>query len=110
MRKTYASLIVAGFAVSLSLGACGGKPSEEDCIKFADKVVELTLQGQEGPAADSVKSMVETMKPEIVKECKVTGTKAELDCAAKATSLADLEKCDGSKKAKAEAKAEPKAE
>ncbi len=98
MRKTYASLIVAGFAVSLSLGACGGKPSEEDCNKFADKVVELTVKGQEGAAADMAKSMIEAMKPEMVKECKEKGTKAEIDCALKAESLEDLEGCDASKK------------
>ncbi|MEZ4450688.1 MAG: hypothetical protein R3B09_14495 [Nannocystaceae bacterium] len=98
MRKTYASLIVAGFAASLTLGACGGKPSEDDCKKFADKVVELTVKGQEGAAAEMAKGMIEAMKPEMIKECQEKGQKSEIDCALKAESLEDLEKCDGSKK------------
>lgn len=77
MRKMYASLIVSGFAAALTLGACGGKPSEDDCKKFADKVVELTAKSQDGAAAELAKSMLEAMKPEMIKECQEKGTKAE---------------------------------
>ena len=98
MRKMYASLIVSGFAAALTLGACGGKPSEDDCKKFADKVVELTAKSQDGAAAELAKSMLEAMKPEMIKECQEKSTKAEIDCALKADSMEALEKCGGGDK------------
>jgi small lipoprotein (TIGR04454 family) len=97
MRKSYALFIAAGFAASLTIGACGGKPSEDDCKKFADHFSALMTKGQEGPAAEITKSVADGMKPELIKECVEKGTKAEIDCALKAQSMEDLEKCGGGK-------------
>ncbi|MBK8260521.1 MAG: TIGR04454 family lipoprotein [Nannocystis sp.] len=98
MRKFYASLILTGFVASLTLGACGGKPSEDDCKKFADKVIELTSKGQDAAAAELAKGMLEGMKPEMIKECVEKGTKAEVECVLKADTMEALEKCGGGEK------------
>ena len=97
MRKSYAMIIAAGFTVSLAVGACSGKPSEDDCKKFADHFATLMTKGQEGPAAEITKQVADGMKGDLVKECVEKGTKAEIDCALKAASMEDLEKCGGSK-------------
>ena len=97
MRKSYAMFIAAGFTVSLAVGACGGKPSEDDCKKFADHFATLMTKGQEGPAAEITKQVADGMKGDLVKECVDKGTKAEIDCALKAASMEDLEKYGGSK-------------
>ena len=93
MRKSYAMFIAAGFTVSLAVGACGGKPSEDDCKKFADHFATLMVKGQEGPALEISKQVAEGMKEELIKNCKETGTKAEVDCVLKAASMEDVEKC-----------------
>ncbi len=72
------------------------KPSPTECRAFAEKVVELTVLGQDGAAADSARTMVESMKPEIIQECISTGTRAEVDCALRASTLKDFARCEGS--------------
>lgn len=72
-----------------------GKPTERSCQAFADKVVELTVLGQEGAAANMARSMIEEMRPEMVKECLEKGSASEIACALEAASLEDLERCDG---------------
>lgn len=93
MRKSYAMFIAAGFTVSLAVGACSGKPSEDDCKKFADHFATLMVKGQEGPAAEITKQVAEGMKEQLVKDCNATGTKAEVDCVLKTTSMEEVEKC-----------------
>lgn len=82
---------LAAFAESIF----SDKPSEADCRAFADKVVELTAQTQDGAAADLARSMLEGMKPEMVKECTEKGTRAEVKCALAARAMEDLERCGG---------------
>jgi len=74
-----------------------GGPSESSCRDFADKIVALTVKGQEGEAADMARSMIEAMRPEMIKECLEQGTRSEISCALRANSLDDLERCDSSK-------------
>jgi small lipoprotein (TIGR04454 family) len=97
MRNSHVMFIAASFAASLAVGACGGKPSEDDCKKFADHFSTLMTKGQEGPAAEITKQVAEGMKSDLFKECVEKGTKAEIDCALKATSMEELEKCGGAK-------------
>jgi len=97
MRKSHVMFIAASFAASLAVGACGGKPSEDDCTKFADHFSTLMTKGQEGPAAEITKQVADGMKGDLFKECVDKGTKADIDCALKAASMEDLEKCGGSK-------------
>ena len=96
MRTLHAPLI-AGLVTSFALGACGGKPSEADCTKFADRVVELASKTLEPAAAEVAKGMLNDTKPEMIKECIERGTKAEIDCALAAESMEALDKCSGDK-------------
>lgn len=97
MPKIYAMFIAAGFTVSLAVGACSGKPSKDDCEKFAEHFATLMTKGQEGPNAEITKQVADGMKGELVKKCVEEGTKAEVDCVLKTTSMEEVEKCDPSK-------------
>lgn len=97
MRKTHVTFIAASFAASLAMGACGNKPSEEQCKKFADHFSELMTKGQEGPAAELTKQVAEGMKDTLVKDCIEKGTKSEVECTLKATTMEELEKCSAAK-------------
>lgn len=78
----------------LAVSACG-KPSDDDCEKFADHMVELTVKevGIEG-MEDAIREEAMKQRPEFVKACKEEGTKSEVDCALKADSLDALSKCE----------------
>ncbi len=97
MRQSHARIIAASFVASLAVGACGGKPSEEECKKFVDHFADLMTRGQEGQAAELTKQVAEGMKAELVQKCLEIGTKAEIECAVKATTMEELEKCGTSK-------------
>lgn len=96
MRK-YATLIATSFVASLAMGACSNKPSEDTCNKFADHFTDLMIKADEGPAAEITKQVAEGMKPDLVKNCIEKGTKTEIDCALKATTMDELEKCSAPK-------------
>ena len=99
MKKIHASALGLVAALALVAG-CDGKPSEEDCTKMADKMVELTIKetkDQAGEAAaamaeDMAKSMAEGMKPEFKKTCMEDGTKSAVQCILKQSTLEDIEK------------------
>ena len=93
MRNNSALIIAAGFIVSLAAGACSGKPSADDCNKLADNYVKQMTAGQEGPAADITRQVAEGMRPDLLKDCNERGNKAEVDCAIKATTMEELQKC-----------------
>lgn len=94
MRQNSALIIAAGFVVSFAAGACGSKPTEEDCIKFADNYVKQMSAGQqEGPVADISRQVGEGMRPDLLKDCNENGNKAEVDCAIKATNMKELQQC-----------------
>ena len=97
MRTNSALIIAAGFVASIAplvMGACGSKPTEEDCIKFADNYVKQMSAGQqEGPAADITRQVGEGMRPDLLKDCNEHGNKVEVDCAIKATTMKELQQC-----------------
>lgn len=93
MRTHTALTIAAGLLVTLAASACGGKPSEDDCKKLADNYVNQMSRGQEGPAADITRQVAEGMRPDLIKDCMERGTRAEVDCAIKATTMEELQKC-----------------
>ncbi len=78
----------------LFVGACA-KPSDADCEKFADHMIELTVKevGIEG-MEDAIREEAAKQRPEFVKTCKEDGTKGEVDCALKADSLDALSACE----------------
>ncbi len=71
----------------------GGKPSRARCEAFADKVINLTAQSQDDDAAELARSMLQAMKPEMIQECMDKGTESEPDCALRASTMEDLERC-----------------
>ena len=95
--------LFAGILFAGTLFGCGGSPTEADCDKFADKMAELTVKqvAEEGksddPAADAMGEAAATIaaeasKPELKKVCMEEGTKAEVECVLKATSMGQVEK------------------
>jgi len=73
----------------------GGKPSEDDCSRFARHFADLMTKGQEGPAAEITRQVADGMKGDLVKECVEKGTASEIACALAADSMEELEKCGG---------------
>ncbi len=97
MRNNAALIIVSGFVVSLAAGACGGKPTEDDCKKFADNFVHQMSAGQQGEAGDITRQVAEGMRPDLLKDCNERGKKSEIDCAIKATTMEEIQKCGDTK-------------
>lgn len=93
MRNTPALILASGFVVSLAAGACGGKPSEDECKKFAENFVQQMSAGQQGEAGDITRQVAEGMRPDLLKDCNERGNKAEIDCAIKATNMEEIQKC-----------------
>jgi len=92
MRNTAALIIASGLVLSLA-AACGGKPSEDDCKKFADNFVKQMSAGQQGEAGDITRQVAEGMRPDLLKDCNESGKKDEVDCAIKATTMDEIQKC-----------------
>lgn len=84
--------MVAGCMAAVEDEGARQRPRDQ-CDAFADKVVELTVQGEEGASAEMARSMIEAMRPEMVKECREKGSPAEIECALRAQSLDELERC-----------------
>lgn len=94
IRSTLSALSLT--TLVLSLAACS-KPTEADCEKLGDHVVELMakeLGGEgDGPVADAIREEATKERGALVKECRENGSKSEVECIMKAQSLADIEKC-----------------
>lgn len=98
MRSCHALILVAGFLAAATVGACGGKPSAEDCKKFADHyVAKLSEDGGADPEATM--KVAEGMRPKLVADCEKSD-KASIDCILKAKTMAEIEKCDSPEPAK----------
>lgn len=90
MRKLQvlaASVLLFG---SFTLG-CGGKPTKDDCEKFADHFVKLMLDGMGDASGESANPLGEEVKTELVDSCVKEGTKKEVDCVLAASSMEDVE-------------------
>jgi len=97
MRSTTILFIASGFVAALAVGACGGKPTEDDCKKFVDNFVQQMSAGQQGEAGDITRQVAEGMRPDLLKDCNERGNKAEIDCAIKATTMEEIQKCGDTK-------------
>jgi small lipoprotein (TIGR04454 family) len=99
MRSCHALTLVAGFVVAATVGACGGgKPSADDCKKFADHyVAKLSEDGGADPEA--TKKVAEGMRPKLVADCEKSD-KASIDCILNAKTMAEIEKCDSAEPSK----------
>ena len=95
-------VLCSTFVIAFIAG-CGGSPSEADCKKFTEKIVEFSIEDAKKQGGDSdevaakiaedVRAKLEPDMKKLQKECVETATKAEIECALKATSMAELEKC-----------------
>lgn len=89
MRKQAIALSIA-FLSSFAVG-CGGKPTKEECEKFADKFVDLMFAGEDGGSDETAKALGAEVKNELVDDCVKEGTKKEVDCVLAASSMEEVE-------------------
>lgn len=90
MRKLEAIALSIAFLSSFAVG-CGGKPTKEECEKFADKFVELMFAGEDGSTDETAKALGAEVKTELVDDCVKEGTKREVDCVLAASSMEEVE-------------------
>ena len=95
--------LIGAALLGMMISACGAKPTAEQCDKFVDKMVNIAIEEakKENPtgsaegdalAGEMAKAAAEGMKPEFKKQCMEEATKAEIECALKQKSMADIEK------------------
>jgi hypothetical protein len=90
MRKLHAIGLAAAFGGMFGIG-CAGKPSPEECEKFATHFVGLMLAGEGESTEDAAKALGDEVKKELVESCVKEGTKKEVDCVLAATSMDEVE-------------------
>lgn len=91
MRKLQIVAASALLLGSFSLG-CGGKPTQDECQKFADHFVKLMLEGMSDESGESANPLGEEVKNELVDSCVKEGTKKEVDCVLAASTMEEVEK------------------
>ena len=87
----------------LSLAACAEAPSEDQCKKLRDHLIDLQVKEAEGAALtpeqlDDVHN--HATKVRFMPTCTEKTTKKLVDCALAATTTEEARACDESKKAK----------
>ncbi|NVB42675.1 hypothetical protein G6O69_32940 [Pseudenhygromyxa sp. WMMC2535] len=95
MKKYLSSALL--LCVSLT-AVSGCTASEEDCAKLGDKFVELFMkesQTEDNPLGEEIlKSAADAGRTEVIKQCTAEPPlKSSIDCALKAESMSELEKC-----------------
>jgi small lipoprotein (TIGR04454 family) len=80
-------------AAGMTAGAGCGRPSQEDCQKAVDHLMDL-IQSAAPPESDDVKKALQAnftdQRNQFIDECKSQGTKKDTDCILGAKSLDDL--------------------
>lgn len=66
--------------------------SEEDCGTLFEKFEKLAMDDA-GEHAEHVEEVLEDVKGDVIASCVDQGTKAELECAEKSTTLQELDEC-----------------
>jgi len=104
MRKI-GSLLAAGLLTASFAFASGCNKGGIDCDKLVNHLMDIGMKEVPEDGRDEAKKMFEGMKPELVKQCKAGKTQdgkaitqAMYDCAMKASTVADMQKCDTSGK------------
>ena len=79
-------------------GACSEVPSDGQCEKFLDHVIELEVNAGSASPDEKIahKKALKKKKVEekFITQCEAKIKSSQLDCAMKVTTLKDLEKCD----------------
>lgn len=88
MRKLNKMILGLGFVGSLALAGCGGGAT---CESATENRMKIMLKD----VPEEMKKQLQGQKAELVKKCKQEKpSRAQLECATKAKSLEDIEKCD----------------
>jgi hypothetical protein len=91
MRSPLRSLsLVVLLGISLSLSACGKKPSEEQCEQFADHFVKLLEESREKPDA-RIRKLAQNQRQSVVDTCVKDGSLKEVECVLDQSSILDVE-------------------
>lgn len=85
------SFLAAGFLLAAVVGACGGKPTADDCKKFADHYVATMSKEDADP--EGTKTVADGMKPKLIADCEKSD-KANIDCILRANSMQEIDKCE----------------
>ena len=80
---------VAVFWAGFWAGCVLPRPSQDECNEFVDHVIELTKKAGHS-AAKAEKLDEENARDDLVNECTMRGTRAEVECALKQTSFDDI--------------------
>ncbi|MEZ4365527.1 MAG: hypothetical protein R2939_04460 [Kofleriaceae bacterium] len=104
MRSQWkAGLLAAAIVGGLATG-CGDAPSQDQCTRLLDRLVELEVAqtgGKEVPEsmkADLAKqraALTEAVRGDFMKNCTEKAPRAVVECGLKAKSPAEFAKCDG---------------
>lgn len=87
MRHRHAILL----AVGLVVGACGGKPTGEDCKKFADHYI--ALMSADGFDPEGTRTIADGMKPKLIADCE-KAERASIECSLKAKTMEEVRLCE----------------
>ena len=84
-----------GLALSLAVVPGCGRPSQDDCSKAVDHLMDL-ITSAAPPESDDVKKALanqySTKRDEFLASCKEQGTKKDVDCIMASKTLDDLSK------------------
>ncbi|MGN6107840.1 MAG: hypothetical protein ACTHU0_22220 [Kofleriaceae bacterium] len=92
--------------LAIVLAGCGKGPSEDQCKKLLDHLVDLEFKkAGAGAAADAAKadlakqkaSVIEAKSPEFISTCVERTARDRVECALAATDLEGVAKCDDAK-------------
>jgi hypothetical protein len=86
---------ISAFLLVASLAACGGKGlSKDQCSKLVDHGIEISVGSNVSPEMlEAAKKMAGDQLKDAMDKCQKEGTQAEYDCAMKAKSMDEFEKC-----------------
>jgi hypothetical protein len=80
---------------ALFLAACAGKPGDDECEKFADKMIELSVKDMAPEGMEEMmKAEMTKQRPDFVRMCKEEGTKTEVACVLGVSSMDEMKKCE----------------
>lgn len=92
------SATLAVVATVLFIGACSEVPEDGQCEKFLDHVIELEVSAGSATPDDKIahKKALKAKKIEdkFVSQCEAKIKSSQLECALKAKTLEEIEKCD----------------
>ncbi len=96
----YFIAILAGLILSVGT-ACSSGPDKAECEQLLDRIVSLEVKSAGAAGAKDLdkqkKSVHDFVKSDFMKQCMERTSKEKVQCALKARSKADLDKCDGAK-------------